>query len=86
MDEIAIGHRVMLHPERADTWIDPKMRLRVQRRCPATIRSVIGTKIPERERSYLIEFDAIGRMKAFVANVPRREILPLPAASTREDP
>lgn len=74
MTAFMIGDRVRLKPNSADTWIDPKLALRARRLTPATVKIVIGTALSDREKSYRIDFDSVGRMKTMSEIIPFREL------------
>lgn len=72
--ELAVGDRVRLRSDDADSWIDPKIRRRAQLGRHATISSVIGTALREHKRSYRLDFDCVGREKPFSFMFERRYI------------
>lgn len=77
MSEFQVGDRVMLDPQGAEGWIDPKLRLRARDRCPGTVRTIIGIACRAADRSYRIDFDVVGKKKPLSEIIPVRELIPL---------
>ncbi len=69
-----VGARVRLRAESADRWADPKLMRRAKAQRAATVTAVIGTALPVRRRSYRIEFDRVGRERAFSETIPIYEL------------
>jgi hypothetical protein len=74
VEAFVVGDRVRLRASGAENWIDPKLRLRARKGIPATVKIVVGARLPNRERSYRIEFDAIGRMRPMSEVIHVREL------------
>ena len=60
MTEIKEGDTVCLRAEQANTFLDPKLRLRAARGIPGRVVCVFGNS----SRFYRVEFAAVGRLKA----------------------
>ncbi len=76
--EFKVGDRVRVKMGDPGDWIDPKLDRRVQQRIPATVHSVIGTALHPSQRSYVLIFDPVGRMKIFRETIRGTYLEPAP--------
>lgn len=55
------GQRVHLLSETIGTWRDPRVERMAKLQRPGTVRSVVGTALPPKDRSYFVSFDVARR-------------------------
>jgi hypothetical protein len=82
----AVGDRVRVKQSTAPSWIDKKLRDRVERGRLATVTVIVGTELPPHKRDYRLVFDQVGRERPFSEFIHVRDLEREPGLDLDQEP